>query len=127
MRGRAEGTLSSRFPWYARNGSWCVCGEGCSWDWEPDRLRCWFMPYLPDFDFQNQNARRFSIDNAIEWARDTGVDGFRLDAVKHIDMSWLTGLRARLKQFMATEVRGDRAPELGAPDRERLRALGYLQ
>ncbi|MFY0541839.1 alpha-amylase family glycosyl hydrolase [Nannocystis pusilla] len=29
--------------------------------------------------------------------KDTGADGFRLDAVKHIKMEWLTDLRARVK------------------------------
>ena len=93
-------------PTYASNKSWfwdlnysgktCVCGIGCSWDTSPDNLRCWFMPYLPDFNFKNAAARKFSIDNAIKWIKDTGVDGYRLDAVKHIEMSWLTDLRTQV-------------------------------
>ena len=77
----------------------CVCGQGCSWDSSPDNLRCWFMPYLPDFNFKDQAARKFSVDNAIKWIKDTGVDGYRLDAVKHIEMSWLTDLRYQVKQL----------------------------
>ena len=76
-------------------GGDCVCGHGC--EWNSQRLRCWFDPFLPDFDFRNGDARRFSVDNAIAWARRTGIDGFRLDAVKHIETAWLTDLRARIR------------------------------
>lgn len=78
------------------NGGNCVCGSGCSWDGEPGE-RCWFTDYLPDFNFANQAARDFSVDNAIQWIVDSGIDGYRLDAVKHIKMEWLTDLRARVK------------------------------
>ncbi|MEX1362735.1 MAG: alpha-amylase family glycosyl hydrolase [Nannocystaceae bacterium] len=92
-------------PVYADNPDWfwpndngfggnCLCGQGCSWDGEEGR-RCWFTSYLPDFDFSNQDARDFSIDNAVWWAQQTGADGFRLDAVKHIEDAWLLDLRQR--------------------------------
>jgi glycosidase len=32
----------------------------------------------------------------MQWIADTGVDGFRLDAVKHIEDQWLLDLRARV-------------------------------
>lgn len=91
---------------YAQNPGWfwpndngsggnCVCGEGCSWDGDQGK-RCWFRDYLPDFNFQNTDARKFSVDNAIWWIEQTGIDGFRLDAVKHIEDSWLLDLRARV-------------------------------
>jgi glycosidase len=93
-------------PVYAAHKDWfwpndngfggnCVCGGGCSWD--AQRLRCWFDNFLPDFNFTNAEARRWSVDNAIGWAKQLGVDGFRLDAVKHVETSWLTDLRARIK------------------------------
>jgi glycosidase len=81
------------------NGGNCVCGQGCSWD--ADRIRCWFDPFLPDFDFRNADARRYSVDNAVQWAKRLGVDGFRLDAVKHLETVWLTDLRARLTPEVA--------------------------
>lgn len=77
------------------DGGNCVCGEGCKWDGDEGK-RCWFREYLPDFDFTNPDARRFSVDNAIWWIQQTGIDGFRLDAVKHIEDSWLLDLRARV-------------------------------
>ncbi|MCA9680516.1 MAG: hypothetical protein H6708_14905 [Kofleriaceae bacterium] len=84
-------------------GGNCVCGSGCSWDDSYQRKRCWFTSYLPDFNFTNGDARNYSVSNAIMWAKKIGADGYRLDAVKHIEDSWLTDLRARLN----AEVQGD--------------------
>jgi len=91
--------------WPNDNGSGgdCVCGHGCSWDTE--RLRCWFDPFLPDFDFRNSDARRWSVDNAVQWAKRIGIDGFRLDAVKHLETSWLTDIRARIQAEVAFDQR----------------------
>jgi len=97
-------------PIYAQHPDWfwpndngfggnCVCGSGCSWD--NDRIRCWFDPFLPDFNFQNGDARRYSVENAMAWAKRLGVDGFRLDAVKHLETVWLTDLRARIQPEVA--------------------------
>src|SRR5262249_12503546 len=41
----------------------CICGQTCSWDTLPDRLRCWFRPYLPDFNYQVAAARDFSVSS----------------------------------------------------------------
>ncbi len=102
--------VHSDSPTYAAHPDWfwpndnghggnCVCGGGCSWD--TDRLRCWFDSFLPDFNFQNGEARRFSVENAVSWAKRIGIDGFRLDAVKHIETSWLTDVRARIQGEVA--------------------------
>ncbi len=85
------------------NGGDCVCGSGCGWD-GADGRRCWFTDYLPDFDFSNPEARAFSIDNALRWVEDTGVDGFRLDAVKHIEDAWLLDLRDRVRNEVEPET-----------------------
>jgi glycosidase len=78
------------------NGTTCVCGEGCDWEGVEGK-QCWFRDYLPDFNFTNPDARKYSIDNAIKWVQDTGIDGFRLDAVKHIDDAWIADMRSRIK------------------------------
>jgi glycosidase len=79
-----------------KDGQNCVCGSGvCPWD-GPSGIFCWFQTYLPDFDFDNQAARKASVDNAVWWLQQSGADGFRLDAIKHVENAWLTDLRARL-------------------------------
>lgn len=106
--------VHSSAPIYASNADWfwpndngvggnCVCGEGCSWGGDQGR-RCWFTSYLPDFNFTNPAARDFSVDNALQWIADSGADGFRLDAVKHIEDQWLIDLRARVASEVEPET-----------------------
>jgi glycosidase len=74
----------------------CLCGSSaCPWESAGDR--CWFTDYLPHWDFRKKEARDYSVGNAIQWIKDTGIDGYRLDAIKHVDGSWLTDLRARVQ------------------------------
>lgn len=78
------------------NGKYCVCGQGCDWNDSYEQKRCWFTPYLPDWNFTVTEARAFSVNNAVKWITDTGIDGFRLDAVKHIETVWISDLRTRV-------------------------------
>lgn len=96
----SEGQRDGWF-WPARkNGHDCVCGQGCSWDSEPKE--CWFTDYLPHWNYNNPDARNWSVINAVEWVKQTqdeagfGVDGFRADAIKHVETSWLNALRSKL-------------------------------
>ncbi len=99
-------------PIYAEHPEWfwandngeggnCICGEGC--DWDADAKRCWFTGYLPDYNFTDKAARDFSVGNAIWWIEQTGIDGFRLDAVKHIEDDWMLELRARVASEIEPE------------------------
>jgi glycosidase len=80
--------------WFYPGGGSCVCGVTC--DWNADAKRCWFTDYLPHWNYNVQAARDFSVSNAIDWAKEYGIDGFRLDAIKHVEDSWLADLRRRL-------------------------------
>lgn len=84
------------WPLEKPGGGQCTCGGDCSWAGEEGR-RCWFVSYLADFNFQNPAARDYSVDNAIQWIVETGVDGYRLDAVKHIETQWILDLHERVK------------------------------
>jgi glycosidase len=98
---------------YEAHPDWFVCREHgearpCSSDFRefalcgPEDLwgdafwgtRCAFTNYLPPFDFYNPTARAWSVSDALWWAREFGLDGYRLDAIKHVPLSWLTDLRA---------------------------------
>src|SRR5262249_13570258 len=73
------------------------------WEYEPQK--CWFTDYLPHWNYTVQAARDFSVSAAIQLVKDTGADGFRLDAIKHVDGSWLTQLRSSItSQILATET-----------------------
>jgi len=115
----ASGIYAAHNDWFWPNnngkGGNCICGEGCSWDVLPDRERCWFTGYLPHWNYTNATARDYSVTNAVEWIKQTadstgqGVDGFRADAIKHVDISWLTELRSKIKSDVtATQVPAQR-------------------
>lgn len=91
------------------NGQQCVCGtgpaDGCG-DWnssQPNgnhgllpRQTCWFEPYMPDLDYENWDALTTMVDDAIYWAEEADVDGFRVDAVKHFLTAATVRLRSKL-------------------------------
>ena len=72
-----------------------VC-EVVGWDNKPKT--CWFTPYLPDLDYRSPGLRQAMLDHALDIALKTGADGYRLDAVKHIEPGFLPDLRQRLAE-----------------------------
>lgn len=57
----------------------------------------WFDSFLPSFDFASDDAIDWVADNAIWWLKESGADGFRQDAVKHIPHRFWVRFRERLK------------------------------
>ncbi len=67
--------------------------------WDEYRLTTWFEPYLPKFNFvASQEAINFQATNAIWWLKQTGADGFRQDAVKHIPNEFWRALTKKIKE-----------------------------
>jgi glycosidase len=92
-----SGLYASHPEWFAtRDGSFALCGPENLWDDPFWGTRCAFTDYLPPFEFDNDDARAWSINDALWWAREFDIDGYRLDAIKHVSLQWLTDLRARL-------------------------------
>lgn len=65
--------------------------------WDEYRLTTWFEPYLPSFDYSKPEPRAAMTDNAIWWLKQTGIDGFRHDAVKHIPNEFWRELTRKIK------------------------------
>lgn len=67
--------------------------------WDEFRLTTWFEPYLPSFDYLASNeALEAMTDNAVWWLKETGADGFRHDAVKHVPNEFWRLLTQKLKK-----------------------------
>ena len=66
------------------------------WDNET-QFTTWFEPFLPRFNYDTQGGA-FLIDNAVDWIQRFNLDGFRLDAVKHIPPKYWTAFRQGLRQ-----------------------------
>ncbi len=81
-------------PGWFRTG--CVCGQdpGCGWSERP--LDCLFASYLPDIDWRVPEAEAQFISDAVHWVDAFDIDGFRIDAVKHVETSSIYNLRDAL-------------------------------
>jgi neopullulanase len=84
--------------WFIGDGG-CVCGRTC--DWEAQAIECWFTPYLPVYQWQRPEVLREVLDDVMWWVRETNLDGFRVDAVKHFERVALRNLRASLVEIEA--------------------------
>lgn len=122
---------STSHPWFqaSRTGEgehadWYVWIEGTSdetssWGapvWHPDGDRSYlgiFWEGMPDLNLRNPDVTAELQDIARYWIADVGVDGFRLDGVKHLveedgqfentaaDKEWLAGFNAFVKSVRA--------------------------
>jgi glycosidase len=101
---------------YQENGEFPLCGalywdatknaDVIGWDHPFYTTHCAFTPYLAPFDFDDEEARAWSVADALWWAREYGVDGYRLDAIKHVPTTWLNELRDELNTNITTPEGG---------------------
>lgn len=74
-------------------------------NWNRIPETCWFGPNLPDFDYTKKEARDFVLDHAKWLVRTVGIDGFRLDAVKHMPILMIRDLRTAMDElFQYSEI-----------------------
>src|SRR5690606_18214520 len=66
--------------------------------WDEQRLTTWFEPYMPTVDYLSSEAALDTMtDNAVWWLKETGADGFRHDAVKHVPNEFWRMLTSKIK------------------------------
>lgn len=71
-----------------------LCDDG-NWDSYPEK--CWFSADLPDINYELADARKLMVDHAIWLIKQTGIDGFRVDAVKHMNIQFIKDLRSAVE------------------------------
>ncbi|MBP9706075.1 MAG: hypothetical protein KBD78_00420 [Oligoflexales bacterium] len=54
---------------------------------------------LPDFNQDNPNVYTYLLDTSKFWIEQTGADGFRLDAVKHVNKDFWKKINKDIKDF----------------------------
>jgi len=86
-------------PWFHWNNG--NQGEGYVCGWEQP-ISCWFAEYLPDFEYKNMDVVKVVMDHAMWVIKETNIDGFRMDAVKHMILDFSSTLRARLDDEIDT-------------------------
>ncbi|MEK8022956.1 MAG: alpha-amylase family glycosyl hydrolase, partial [Candidatus Hydrogenedentota bacterium] len=71
--------------------------------WDAHSYTTWFEPYLPDLNYDNEELVKTMFENAAWWAREYELDGFRLDAVKHIQPDIWRRFRVHLRNTIEQE------------------------
>lgn len=103
-----SGLYAAHPEWFAREGDrFRLCGPENLWEDDYWGTRCAFTDYLPPFEFGNDDARAWSVNDALWWAQNYDIDGYRLDAIKHVPMQWLEDLRSSINENIL-EPRGER-------------------
>jgi len=82
-------------------------GDGWFHDYTPcapawdNPVECWFQSYMPDWDHTVDPVVELVTDSAVYWAREADLDGFRVDAVKHMQHNFSRTLRWKLDRALA--------------------------
>ncbi len=101
-------------PFYKENRNWFGTyelpdGTHNIRRWDEYRLTTWFDTFLASFDYINSpEAIEAMTNNAIWWIKETGIDGFRHDATKHVPYEFWRALTRKAK----TEINPNRAPNV---------------
>lgn len=66
--------------------------------WDEHRLTTWFDTFLPSLDFTNPEVIELMTDSAFFWVDHFGLDGFRHDATKHVNLEFWRELTRKLKE-----------------------------
>jgi len=74
--------------------------------WDEYRLTTWFEPYMPSFDYTKSDVPiKWMAQNALWWLKQSGADGFRHDAVKHVPNEFWRELTRTLKEEVETPLK----------------------
>ncbi len=76
----------------------------------------WYgVPTMPRVDLANNEARSYMLEVAAFWAREFGVDGWRMDVARYVDSDFWDDFREAVREvrsdaFLICEVMGDASP-----------------
>ncbi len=97
---------------YKDNNDWFFDYVKCDGNWDSHRIDCWFTEYMPDFDYAgNPAARKAVIDHAIWLIQEFNFDGFRADALKHMDDVFVKELKSAVISKIETTVTDHDLPD----------------
>jgi glycosidase len=87
-------------PYYVQHPEWFneerLCGDANNWTDIPET--CWFDDFLPDVRYYDAEPLVRMVDDAVGWAKDFGIDGYRVDAVKHMPHSVFFNFATRARE-----------------------------
>ena len=100
--------LHNDHPYVSQHPEWFtsphMCDENDNWNNAPET--CWFAPYIPTINYYNLTSIQSFIDDAIRLAKKYDIDGYRVDAVKHIPKAVHYNMQTRIKKELEHRVAG---------------------
>jgi len=83
---------------------WHLPYDDCSVNngWDTRRFTCWFDPFLPDFNCSDAAVRDTITAHAVWLIQEFNLDGFRVDATKHVVPDIVVDLRSQIEEKVST-------------------------
>ncbi len=88
---------ASEHPEWFNDDGICKDSVGGQQNWDRIPESCAFAEYLPDIDYSQPDAMMAMLEDAMWWATTYELDGFRVDAVKHMPHSVSYNLQSLVK------------------------------
>lgn len=84
---------------------------------EPTYEAWYGVASMPRVDLANPEARAYMLDVAAFWVREYGIDGWRMDVTRYVDLDFWNDLRRAVRKvspdvLLLSEVMGDASPWL---------------
>jgi len=90
---------------YADHPEWFFGYNPCDGNWDAHRIDCWFTTAMPDFDYGGSPAAvEAVVDHALWLVQEYDFDGFRADALKHMDDAFVRALKVAVVEEIETTV-----------------------
>ena len=90
---------------YADHPDWFFPYNPCDNNWDLHRIDCWFTTAMPDFDYGgNPQVVQVVVDHALWMIQEYNFDGFRADALKHMDDVFVRALKTAVVEELETTV-----------------------
>jgi glycosidase len=90
---------------YHQHPEWFFPYNACDGRWDVARIGCWFTTDMPDFDYGGHpEAIKLVVDHALWQIQELDLDGFRADALKHMDDKFVRALKTAVVAEIETTV-----------------------
>ncbi|MBL0215361.1 MAG: hypothetical protein IPQ07_15925 [Myxococcales bacterium] len=90
---------------FAQHPEWFFPYNACDNRWDVARLGCWFTTDMPDLDYGGHpEAVAKVVDHALWMIEEFNFDGFRADALKHMDDAFVRALKRAVVDEIETTV-----------------------
>lgn len=90
---------------YADHPEWFFPYNPCDGNWDAHRIDCWFTTDMPDFDYGgNPAAVTAVVDHALWLIQEFNFDGYRADALKHMDDGVVIAIKSAIVDEIETTV-----------------------